>query len=113
MVSNNSKFAVFKYILSVLKKKTLDDLDSYYSMQFGDAVKKNLHKVISKLMNSDIGNSDLKRKVVLKLMEKIDKHVKIIQKEDPKKPSGNLMKSKEYLCLLIKSLEDCFKKILS
>lgn len=30
-VSSPSQLAVFKYILSVVKKKTVDDLDSYYS----------------------------------------------------------------------------------
>lgn len=45
-----------------------------------------------------------------RMMAKVMKNMKVVQKEETKKGENNI-KVKEYLCLLIKSLEDSFKKV--
>jgi hypothetical protein len=50
-LSLSSRVQVLDYLLKVIKQQTVHDLDEYYSLVFGDATKKNLHKLISHSMS--------------------------------------------------------------
>ena len=101
-LKDSSHMTVFNYILSVAKKKTVDDIDQYYSMQFSDAVKKNLHKLLSHFMQGENFES-VKDQVFDRLFTKIKKYM-------VRNNTLSNSKVKEYTCFLIKTLEDCLKK---
>ncbi len=91
--------------MKVLKKKSIDDVDSNYSMQFGDLTKKNLHKALYMLMAED-EEHQVKNRIFQYLFAKIQKALSNLAK----KPN-NSNKLREYTCFSIKTLEDCFRKI--
>ncbi len=106
ILTEDYQFRIFKYMMTVLKKKTIDDVDSYYSSQFSDSTKKSLHKLLYHLMGED-EEHQVKTKIFSYIFAKIKKTLPLMSE---KKNQSNL-KIKEYLCFLIKTLEDCFKKI--
>lgn len=70
-------------------------------MQFSDAVKKNLHKLLSHFMQNNFDS--VKDQVFDCLFTKIKKYM-------VKNNNLSTSKVKEYTCFLIKTLEDCLKK---
>jgi hypothetical protein len=91
--------------MKVLKKKSIEDVDQNYSLQFGDLTKKNLHKVLYLLMAED-EEHQVKDRIFEYLFTKIKKSLTKLDK----KPS-NSNKLREYICFSIKTLEDCFRKV--
>lgn len=91
--------------MKVMKKKTIDDVDSNYSLQFSDLTKKNLHQALYLLMAED-EEHQVKHRIVEYLFSKIGKALGALEK----KPE-NSNKLREYICFSIKTLEDCFRKI--
>ncbi len=45
-ISDSALETTFRYMLKVTKEKTLDDQESYYSMQFGESSKKNVSRLL-------------------------------------------------------------------
>jgi hypothetical protein len=61
----------------------VDDLDQYYSLQFGDTAKKHLHQILALYMSSEDSdegstNRELKIRVLVRLFEKTVKKLKAI-----------------------------------
>jgi hypothetical protein len=105
-VSQDAILTVFKAIVKEVKAKTVGDTDAIYSAQFGEGAKRNAGEAIS------IG---VKREGVVELMvkvmcAKIRKQLKNLSTMENKKATSNL-KLKDYLCFLIKTLEDAIRKV--
>jgi hypothetical protein len=78
-------------------------------MQFGDASKKNVTRFL--LAHSD-KKSGIRESLYRLTIAKVMKKVKVlIQAMEAKKSSSGTLKLKEYICFLIKSIEDGLKKI--
>eukprot|EP00347_Sterkiella_histriomuscorum_P023819 403333278 len=99
------QFKIFRYFLTILKKKSIYDLDQTYSVSFADNTKKNLHKVLYHFMGED-EEHQVKVKIFEFFFVKIKKTIIKIQNK-------HLFENKlrEFTCFSIKTLEDCFKKI--
>ena len=97
------QFNIFHYFMKVLKVKSIEDADQIYSVQFADQTKKNLHKVLYHLMYAELS---VKSRVFKHLFSKIKKSMSILEK----KPA-NASKLREFICFVVKTIEDCFRKI--
>jgi hypothetical protein len=110
-VSDETLITVFKDIVKEVKSKTVGDVDGVYSQQFGEASKRNAGRLIelAAITRAD-GGAILMRQLVTILCAKIRKHLKVLQSMENKKTTRNL-KLKDYICFLIKSLEDAIRKL--
>ncbi|CDW90832.1 sec7 domain containing protein [Stylonychia lemnae] len=105
-MSEDYQYKIFKYFMKILKKKSIEDSDQTYSMQFADVTKKNLHKVLYHFMAED-EEHQVKYKVMNYYFAKIKKTLTKIQQ----KPISGGNKLREYACFSIKTLEDCLNRI--
>ena len=76
-------------------------------MQFGDASKKNVARFLHHSKVTDI-REKLFKLTIAKVMKKVKM---LIQSIEAKKSASGTLKLKEYICFLIKSIEDGLKKI--
>lgn len=92
--------------MTILKKKAVEECDTY-TLQFSDATKKTLHQLLYYIMTEPEEHDEIKKKILNQIISKIIKTIPLLT---DKKFSKD-MKNKEYVCFLIKTLEDCLKKI--
>lgn len=98
---------ITKYYLKVLKRRAIGDSDYSSSTQFSDLTKRNFHKLLHRLMSDQKPEGvAVKSSVIQRLLSKIIKSIN--QSKTEKKVSHKVI---EYLCFMIKTAEDCFKKI--
>lgn len=111
LVAEDTMVTVLRDIVKEVKSKTVGDIDGVYSQQFGEAAKRNAGRVIelAAITRAEVG-AELMRKIITLICAKIRKQLKILQSMDNKKTTSNL-KLKDYLCFLIKSLEDAIRKL--
>ena len=50
-LSEDVEFMIVRYLMQVMKKKTVEDIEAYHTVQFGDSTKKNMHKLLYHIMD--------------------------------------------------------------